>query len=71
MKPECCTDAVGAPGLEAAYGVWRASGIGRLTYEIERGLILELIGDVNGARFSMSAAATATWPRRSPGAARL
>jgi ubiquinone biosynthesis O-methyltransferase len=43
--------ACGIPDLgPAAYGAWRASDVGATTERLERALILELIGDVNGRR---------------------
>lgn len=50
MLPECCNDVADPLGLGAAYATWRASDLGRLTDNIERGLIRELIGDVNGRK---------------------
>jgi hypothetical protein len=53
------------------YVRWRASAIGAITEDLERQLILELVGDVTGFRVLDVGSATENWPSNSGRAARL
>ena len=54
-----------------AYARWRASEVGLITERLERKLIFQLVGDVDGCRVPTSAAAMGSSQSNSPNAARL